>query len=154
MLSTLFVVVGAKTKTSSCHGFQGIRTFTIQQHFIYYKLRPKRVQISRGICTPGDRLDKKWIEVAKEFFVCKKKFFPTVFLDRNLKVKKLNLCVIWRIERRIFLAVKSEINWASDALVETTKTSLPCSAAVDQSAPIPFRFVYFCHAFLVTKYIH
>ena len=29
--------------------------------------------------------------------------------------------------------MKSEINCASDGVVETTKTSLPCSPAVDQS---------------------
>ena len=32
--------------------------FIIQLHFVEYKQRPKRVQISRGICTPEDRLDR------------------------------------------------------------------------------------------------
>ena len=35
--------------------------------------------------------------------------------------------------KTIFPVAKSEINCASDGLVETTKTSLPCSPAVDQS---------------------
>ena len=51
--------------------------------------------------------------------------------------------------KTIFPVVKSEITCASTGLVETTKTSLLCSAAVDQST---VRFAYFCHAFLVNKY--
>ena len=35
--------------------------------------------------------------------------------------------------KTLFPIVKSEINCASDGFVETTKTSLPCSPAVDQS---------------------
>ena len=35
--------------------------------------------------------------------------------------------------KTIFPVVKSEINCASGGVVETTKTSLPCSPAVDQS---------------------
>ena len=50
--------------------------------------------------------------------------------------------------------MKSEINCASDGAIETKKTSLPRSAAVQLAeipAPIPFRFAYFCHAFPVNK---
>ena len=36
-------------------------------------------------------------------------------------------------QKTIFLAMKSQINCASDGLVETRKTSFPCSPAVDQS---------------------
>ena len=36
-------------------------------------------------------------------------------------------------EKKFCLSMKSEINCASDGVVETTKTSLPCSPAVDQS---------------------
>ena len=32
--------------------------FIVQLHFAEYKQRPKRVQISRDICTPEDRLDR------------------------------------------------------------------------------------------------
>ena len=43
-------------------------------HFVEYKKRPKREQISRDICTPEDRLDRfsrnaqatNWIEVTKK----------------------------------------------------------------------------------------
>ena len=46
----------------------------IQLHFVEYKQRPKRVQISRNICAPEDRLDRfsrnaqatNWIEVKKK----------------------------------------------------------------------------------------
>ena len=48
----------------------------------------------------------------------------------------------------IFPVVKSEINCASDGLVETTKTSLPYSPAVDKSVSgisraksVPFRIL-------------
>ena len=37
-------------------------------------------------------------------------------------------------QKTIFPVVKSQINCASDGLVETRKTSLPCSPPVDQSA--------------------
>ena len=35
-----------------------INNFIIQLHFVEYKQHPQRVQISRGICTPEDRLDR------------------------------------------------------------------------------------------------
>ena len=84
----------------------------------------------------------------KKFGFSKTNFFSTFFLDRNF--------VIWTTERRFFPVVKSEINCASDGLVETTKTSLPCSLLTNQLAgfppPIPFRFAYFRHAFPENKY--
>ena len=50
--------------------------------------------------------------------------------------------------KSIFPVVKSEINCASDGLVETTKASLPCSPVVDQSVSgisraksVPFRIL-------------
>ena len=43
---------------SVMYGISQIISFTIQLHFVEYKKRPKRVQISRGICTPEDRLDR------------------------------------------------------------------------------------------------
>ena len=66
---------------------------------IYYYLTAfRRVQISGGICTPEDRLDRfsrnaqvtNWIEVTKKNLLVKTNFFFTFFLDRNLKVKNLN----------------------------------------------------------------
>ena len=61
-------------------------------------------------------------------------FFSTFFLDRNLKVKNMNSCVIRAIERRFFsFPLSKKINRASCGFVETTKTSLPCSPAVHQS---------------------
>ena len=64
----------------------------------YYPTAFRRVQISRGICTPEDRLDRfsrnaeatNWIEVTKKKLLVKTNFFFTIFLDRNLKVKNLN----------------------------------------------------------------
>ena len=58
----------------------------------------RRVQISRGICTPEDRLHRfsrnaqatNWIKVTKKNLLVKTNFFFTFFLDRNLKVKNLN----------------------------------------------------------------
>ena len=55
--------------TNSCRVF-----LFIQLHFVENKLRPKRVQISRCVCTPEDRLDRfshnaeatNWIEVTKK----------------------------------------------------------------------------------------
>ena len=38
-----------------------ISELIIQLHFPEYKLRLRRVQISRGICTPEDRLDQFWL---------------------------------------------------------------------------------------------
>ena len=50
--------------------------------------------------------------------------------------------------KTIFPVVKSDINCASDGVVETTKTSLPISPAVDQSVSwisranfVPFRIL-------------
>ena len=56
----------------------------IQLHFLEYK-RPKRVQISRGICTSEDRLDRSsrnaqatnWIEVTKKKFLFVLRFVLT-----------------------------------------------------------------------------
>ena len=78
-------------------------------------------------------------------------------LDRNVQVKNLNRCVIWTIERRFFPLVKSEINCASDGLVETQKPVclvllLLTNQLAGFLAPIPFRFGFFCHAFPVNKY--
>ena len=64
-----------------------LRSFIIQLHFVEYKKRPKRVQISRSICTPEDRLDRlshnvqatNWIEVTKKNFVCQNEFLFYVF---------------------------------------------------------------------------
>ena len=78
------------------------------------KKRLKRVQISRGSCTPENQLDRfacnaqatNWIEVTKKNFVCQNEFLFYVFLKRNLKVKNLNWCVIWTIKRRFFPVVK------------------------------------------------
>jgi len=56
------------------------------------------------------------------------------FLDRNLKVKNLNIEAQLDDQKNdiFFPVMKSEINCTSDGLVETTKTSLPCSPAVEQ----------------------
>lgn len=59
-----------------------IMHFIIQLHFIDYKWHSKRVQISCGICSPEDRLDRfcrnaqatNWIEVTKKKIVCQSKF--------------------------------------------------------------------------------
>jgi len=57
------------------------------------------------------------------------------------------------IKRRFIPDVKSEINCTSDDLVKTTKTTLPCSPAVDQPVSwISFRFACFCHTFPGSKY--
>ena len=47
-----------KYKCSEYADAQEYAIFIIQLPSIEYKLRPKRVQISRGICTPADRLDR------------------------------------------------------------------------------------------------
>ena len=64
--------------------------------------------MSRAICTPEDRLDRfsrnalatNWIEVTKKNLFVKTNLFSTFCLDRNLKLKNLDRCVIWKIERR------------------------------------------------------
>ena len=72
--------------------FKGIaKLYIIQLYLVEYKQRPKRVQISRGICTPEDRLDRfsrnaqvtNWIEITKNSLFVKTNFFSTFFLDRN-----------------------------------------------------------------------
>ena len=62
----------------------------------------------------------------------KTNLFTTFFLDRNLKEFEL-ICNLGDRKTIFFPVVKSEINCASAGLFETTKTSLPCSPAVDQS---------------------
>ena len=72
--------------------------------------------------------------IGKLFFFVKMNFSSLFFLDRNLKMKNLNIEVQFgRSKDNFFPVMKSEINCNSDGLVETTKTSLPCSPAVDQS---------------------
>ena len=51
-------VAEIEDEESGNHQRSGIVYFIIQLHFEEYKQRPKRVQISRGICTPEDRLDR------------------------------------------------------------------------------------------------
>ena len=75
----------------------------------------------------------KWqigLKLQKKVLFVKTNFFST------LKWKTwiiIYWCEIWTIKRWFFPFVKSEINCASDGLVVTTKTSLLCSPAVDQS---------------------
>ena len=53
----------------------------------YYPTALRRVQISRGICTPKDRLDRfsrnaqatNWIEVTKKKFVSQNEFLSYLF---------------------------------------------------------------------------
>ena len=59
----------------------------MELHFVEYKQRPKRVQISRGICTPEDRLDRfprnaqatNRIEVTKKIFSSQNEFLSYLF---------------------------------------------------------------------------
>ena len=76
-----------------------IAPFIIQLHFVECnKQRPRRVQISNGICTPEDQLERlsrntqatNWIEVMKKILFAKRSLFSRFCLDRNLKVKNLN----------------------------------------------------------------
>ena len=64
----------------------------------------------------------------------KANLFSTFCRGRTLKVKNLNWYVIWTIERLFFpSSIMKYIAPVIIKLVETTKTSLPCSPAVDQS---------------------
>ena len=127
--------------TRELSGFQPFKwkaQFTVES---LIKLSTFQIYIAPDINLLSNQLDRfsrnaqatNWIEVTKKKLLVKTNFFSTFFLDRNLKMKNLNCYVICTIERRFFPVVKSEINGASDGLLETTKTSLPCSPAVDQS---------------------
>ena len=116
--------------------------FTRVLTLLYYPTALRRVQIRpkmstniTSICTPEDRWGRfsfnvqamNWIQVPKT------NLFSTFCFARNLKVKNLNRCLIWTTERRFCTVIKSELNFASDSLVKTTKIKLTCSPAVEQS---------------------
>ena len=51
-------IARGRVRTTAGDGVAQHGGLIIQLHFVEYKKRPKRVQISRGICTPEDRLDR------------------------------------------------------------------------------------------------
>ena len=114
-----------------------VGTIIIQLYFVEHKWCPKRVQISLGICTPEDWLDRfsgnaHWttgLNLWKKILFFKMNLFSRFCLDRNLKVKNLNWSVIWMIEGRYFSCCEKWNKWC-DGLV---KTSLPCALAVNES---------------------
>ena len=105
--------------TSLCRVQITPKTSTNITRYLYYIGPVRQVFSQRASDEFDSSYEKKFVN---------RNFFSTFFLDRNLKVKNLK-----NSKDDFFPVVKSEINCASDGVVETTKTSLPCSPAVDQS---------------------
>ena len=106
----------------------------------YYPTSLRRVQITPKTSTNITRLDRfsrnaqetNWIHVTKKKIVCQNEFLFYVLSCFVLSCLEL-MCHLDDRRTIFFRVVKSEINCVSDGLVETTKTSLPCCPAVDQS---------------------
>jgi len=98
----------------------------------FYSKGPVRQVFSQRV---SDKLD--WSYEKKNCF-SKRTSFLRFFLTEIFKWKTW-IDVQFGRSKDDFSVVKNETNCASDGLVETTKTSLPCSPAVDQSVSPIFR---------------
>ena len=125
-LITLQSIIYHYYPTSLCRVQITPKTSTNITRYLYSRGPVRQVFSQRASDEFDSSYEKKFCLSIGISFLC-------FFLTEILKWKTWIDLWFRRSKDDCFPVVKSEINCTSDGVVETTKTSLPCSPAVDQS---------------------